>query len=131
MAPETRDGPRGAERRVKEQAPILCVIAALQESEVGSGGAPSSLRVSSALVSHGTIVLQKRGNRLKLYLYRDATTPCGESSYNLYIYMHIYIFFKSLPERTIESYQEKKNKGPCETFPATTQLGDSVSWVEK
>lgn len=40
MAPETRDGPRGAERRVKEQAPILCVIAALQESEVGSGGGP-------------------------------------------------------------------------------------------
>lgn len=65
MAPETRDGPRGAERRVKEQAPILCVIAALQKSEVGSGGAPSSLRVSSALVSHGTIVLTEKRQPFK------------------------------------------------------------------
>lgn len=43
--------------------------------------------------------------------------------------LQIYAFFKSLPERTIESYREKKNKRPCQTFPAITQLGVSVPGV--
>ena len=46
--------------------------------------------------------------------------------------MHIYIFFKkSLPERTTESYWEKKNKEPRDTFPALTRRGVSGSGVGK
>lgn len=32
---------------------------------------------------------RKEANRLELYLYRDATTLSGESSYNLHIYAYL------------------------------------------
>lgn len=64
---EARGGPRKAESVAKELSPISSVSTAQLEGEAGSRGwrAPRSLPVSSALMFHSTVILQKRGNCFK------------------------------------------------------------------
>lgn len=94
IAVEARGGPRKAESVAKGLSPTSSVSTAQLEGEAGSRGwrAPRSLPASLPSCSTVPSSYRKEATVLKLYLYRDATTPRGESSYNLYIYVHIYIY---------------------------------------
>jgi hypothetical protein len=71
---------------------------------------------------------EKRQKCSKLYLYRDATTLSGESIYNLYICIFIFLK-KSSRKNNQKLLKEEKQKDKCKTLPAIPQLGVSVPGV--